>query len=321
MEFRHLRAFVAVAEELHFGRAAKRLHLSQPPVSLAIKELETELGLRLFVRTSRHIALTKGGEEVLRDARAVLGQSESLRKRALESSRGFEGTLSIGFISLAAYSFLPNVLRRFTQDFPLVRIALHESTTDQILLDLETGKLDVGCIFASPLLSADLSYQTTNRDPLIIALPEAHPLAKAARVPLEQLADEQFLTFERHFGPMMFDTVVSTCMRHGFSPKIFPARQMHTIVSLVSGGIGVALVPSCVQVLHREGVVYRPLQGERTPIETGAAWRTQDDSSIVREFMRYLPKLEMPPATAPTPGSPATDDCPAPNCEPPPAAI
>ncbi len=291
MELRHLRCLVAVAEELHFGRAAKRLHLSQPPVSLAIKELEAELGLRLFERTSRHIQLTPGGEEALRDARAVLARTESMRQHAGSAARGHGGALSVGFISLAAYSFLPDVLRRFTTDFPDVRISLHESTTDQMLGDLESGALDVGCIFASPLLPATLTYRATNRDPLIIALPEHHPLAHLARVPLERLADEQFLTFERHFGPMMFDTVVSTCMRHGFSPRIFPARQMHTIVSLVSGGIGVALVPECVKVLHREGVVYRPLRGDRTPVETGVAWRTEDDAPAVHAFIRYLPKM------------------------------
>lgn len=291
MELRHLRCFVAVAEEMHFGRAARRLHLSQPPVSLAIKELETELGLRLFERTSRSIQLTPGGEEALRDARAVLARTESMRQHARNAARGHGGALSIGFISLAAYSFLPDVLQRFTSDFPEVRISLHESTTDQMVGDLESGALDVGCIFASPLLPAALTYQSTSRDPLIIALPANHRLAHLARVPLERLANEQFLTFERHFGPMMFDTVVSTCMRHGFSPRIFPARQMHTIVSLVSGGIGVALVPACVEVLHREGVVYRPLRGDRTPVETGVAWRTEDDSPPVREFIRYLPKM------------------------------
>ncbi len=291
MELRHLRCFVAVAEELHFGRAAKRLHLSQPPVSLAIKELEIELGLRLFERTSRHIQLTSGGEEALRDARAVLARTESMRQHARDAGHGHGGSLSIGFISLATFSFLPSVLRRFTSDFPRVRISLHESTTDQMLGNLESGALDVGCIFTSPLLPATLTYQATHREPLIIALPERHPLARMARVPLERLAGEQFLTFERHFGPMMFDTVVSTCMRHGFSPRIFPARQMHTIVSLVSGGIGVALVPACVEVLHREGVVYRPLRGDRTLVETGVAWRSEDDSPAVREFVRYLPKV------------------------------
>jgi DNA-binding transcriptional LysR family regulator len=291
MELRHLRCFVAVAEELHFGRAAKRLNLSQPPVSLAIKELEVELGLRLFERTSRHIQLTPGGVEALRDARAVLARTESMRQHAGNAARGHGGSLSVGFISLAAYSFLPDVLRRFATDFPEVRISLHESTTDQLLGDLESGTLDVGCVFVSPLLPATLTYRPTNRDPLIIALPEHHPLAHLVRVPLERLADEQFLTFERHFGPMMFDTVVSICMRHGFSPRIFSARQMHTIVSLVSGGVGVALVPACVEVLHREGVVYRPLRGERTAVETGVAWRSDDDAPALRAFISYLPKM------------------------------
>ena len=291
MELRHLRCLVAVAEELHFGRAASRLNLSQPPVSLAIKELETELGLRLFDRTSRSIQLTSGGVEALRDARAVLARIESMRQHARSAAHGHGGSLSIGFISVAAYSFLPGMLRRFTGDFPDVRISLHESTTDQVLGDLESGVLDVGCIFASPLLPSTLTYQATNRDPLIVVLPEHHRLAGLARIPLERLADEQFLTFERHFGPMMFDMVVSTCMRHGFSPRIFPARQMHTIVSLVSGGIGVALVPACVEVMHREGVVYRPLRGDRTLVETGVAWRSEDDSPAVLEMIRYLPKL------------------------------
>ena len=294
MEMRHLRCFIAVAEELHFGRAAARLRLSQPPVSLAIKELETELGLRLFERSSRHIALTPGGEQALRDARAVLARTESLRAHARAAASGQAGSLAIGVISLAACSFLPDALRRFTQDFPGVRVALHESTTDQILRDLEAGTLDVGCIFASPELPAMLSYRGTCLDPLIAALPAAHRHARGRSVAVKDLADEQFLCFERHFGPTMFDTVVSVCMRHGFSPRIFPARQMPTIVSLVAGGIGVALLPSCVQVLGRAGVAYRPLRdagGPRAEIETGVAWRTDDDAPTVRAFVELLPRL------------------------------
>lgn len=291
MELRHLRAFVSVAEELHFGRAAKRLHLSQPPVSLAIKELETELGVRLFERSSRRIEITPAGEEALRDARAVLARTESLRQHARDASRGSGGSLAVGFISLAAYSFLPAMLRRFCAAFPAVKISLHESTTDRISTDVETGSLDVGCMFSTPMLPSSLTYQATNRDPLVVALPENHSKAELKRVPLERLAAEQFLVFERHYGPIMFDTVLATCRRHGFSPRIFPARQMHTIVSLVSGGMGVALVPSCVQVMRREGVVYRPLRGERTPIETGVCWKTDNDSPVVRSFLTYLPRL------------------------------
>jgi len=291
MELRHLRCFVAVAEELHFGRAAQRLHLSQPPVSQAIKELETELGQRLFERNSRRISLTPAGEDALGDARAVLARTDALRSRGREAALGQGGRLAIGFISLAAYAYLPEVLRRFTADFPNVRLALTESTTDQMLGDLDNGALDIGCLFASTTLPATLAYQATNRDPLIVALPEAHPLAVLDAVPLARLAGEQFLAFERHHGPLMFDAMVSACMRHGFSPRIFPARQMHTIVSLVSGGIGVALVPACLQVLHRQGVVYRPLAGEATPVEHGAAWRADGTGPLVRQFVRYLPQV------------------------------
>lgn len=291
MEMRHLRCLVAVAEELHFGRAAQRLNLSQPPVSQAIKELEAELGQRLFERNSRRISLTPAGEEALRDAQAVLARTEALRSRARDASGGSAARLAIGFISLAAYSYLPEALRRFTADHPQVKLQLQESTTDQMLAELERGTLDVGCLFASPTLPAALRYQATHRDPLIVALPENHPLARLKRVPLERLAGEQFLAFERHHGPLMFDTMVSACMRHGFSPRIFPARQMHTIVSLVSGGIGVALVPACLEVLHRKGVVYRPLAGARTPVEHGAAWRGEGASPWVEPFVRYLPKV------------------------------
>lgn len=291
MEMRHLRCLVAVAEELHFGRAAARLNLSQPPVSLAIKELEAELGVTLFERSSRRIVLTREGEEAVRDARAVLARTELLRRRAHDAAQGQSGTLSIGFISLAAYSFLPDTLRRFMADYPKVKLALHESTTDAMLAELEIGALDVGLIFASPGMSPTLAYRATQREALMIALPDHHPQAKSAQVALEKLAHERFLGFERHYGPMIFDAMVATCMRHGFSPDLFPARQMHTIVSLVSGGIGVALVPASVRALHREGVVYRNIKGERTLVETGAAWRKADDSALVQAFVDYLPEL------------------------------
>ena len=291
MEMRHLRCLVAVAEELHFGRAAQRLNLSQPPVSLAIKELEAELGVVLFERNSRRIALTRAGEEALHDARAVLARTELLKRRAHDGAQGQSGAISIGFISLAAYSFLPHALRRFTEDFPQVRVSLQESTTDQMLAELEKGALDLGFIFASPGMQPTLAYRPAQREELVVALPEKHPLARSRQVPLEKLAGERFLGFERHYGPMIFDAMVATCMRHGFSPEIFPARQMHTIVSLVSGGIGVALVPASVKALHREGVVYRNIKGERTLVETGAAWRQADDSTLVQAFVEYLPRL------------------------------
>lgn len=291
MDMRHLRCFVAVAEELHFGRAAERLHLSQPPVSLAIKELEEELGVRLLERTSRRISITRAGEDALRDARAVLTAADTMRKRAREAAQGLMGSLSLGFISLPAYSFLPTTLRTFTEDYQRVRVSLQEGTTDQILHDVENGSLDVGLVFRTPDLPTALSSKLVQVEPLVVALPESHPMAGNSRVALEKLSQERFLGFERHQGPLMFDAIVATCMRHGFSPNLFPARQMHTIVSLVSGGIGVALVPGSVQALHREGVIYRPMKGERTVVETVAVWRRSDDSPLVKAMLSRLPKI------------------------------
>jgi DNA-binding transcriptional LysR family regulator len=291
MDMRHLRCFVAVCEELHFGRAAERLHLTQPPVSLAIKELEEELGVRLLERTSRRMSLTRAGEDALRDTRAVLTAADTMRRRAREAAQGLVGSLAIGFISTPAYSFLPPTLRSFTEAFGRVRLDLQEGVTDQILHDVESGSLDVGLVLRIPDLPAAVDSRLVQAEPLVVALPESHPLAGGSRVALEKLSQERFIGFERQYGPLMFDAIVATCMRHGFSPKLFPATQMHTIVSLVSGGIGVALVPGSVQALHREGVVYRNMKGEKTVVETIAVWRRSDNSPLVKALLACLPKV------------------------------
>lgn len=289
MDMRHLRCLVAVAEELHFGRAAERLHLTQPPVSLAIKELEEELGVLLFERTSRRIALTRAGEDALRDARVVLAAADTLRKRAQEAAKGLVGSLSIGFISLPAYSFLPATLNTFTETYPRVQLGLHEGVTAEITRDVESGKLDVGLVFPTPDQPTSLSSRVVLAEPLMLAMPASHPMASQTRIDLSKLSQERFLGFERQYGPLMFDAIVATCMRHGFSPKLFHARQMHTIVSLVSGGIGVAMVPASVRAMHREGVVYKPIKGEKTIIETIAIWRSADESPSVRALLANFP--------------------------------
>ena len=291
MDIRHLRCLIAVAEELHFGRAAKRLNLSQPPVSLAIKELEEELGVTLFERTSRRISITRAGEQALRDARVVLVGMETLRRRAHDAASGLMGSLSIGFISLPAYSFLPDALRQFSEDNERVEIALWEGTTDQIIEDVEAGRIDLGLVLQPTSLPQTLESRLVQNDALILAMPEAHPLARPGSVALEEFAGERFLGFARHFGPQMFDSAVATCMRRGFSPRMFPARQMNTIVSLVSGGVGVALVPACVQAVERKGVIYREIQGEKTYIDTLAVWRRADDSAVLRTMLALLPTL------------------------------
>lgn len=290
IDLRHLRAFITVAEELHFGHAAERLNLSQPPVSAAIKELEDQLGLLLFKRTSRRIELTREGSALLLDARAILHRVDILSENASKIAQGIVGTLAVGTTSLSIFSFLPQVLRRFNQDYPDVQIKITEATSDHIVKELEKGTIDVGCMFTMPLKVQGLTYRPIGRDLLMLALPANHSAAKLERVPLELLAEEKFLVFERESGPLMFDSMVELCMRHGFSPKTFTARFMSTILSLVSANMGVALVPECSRTFQREGTVYRPLQGPSSVVEHGAAWRTEDDSPVLRAFLRYLPE-------------------------------
>lgn len=286
---RHLRYLVAVAEELHFGKAAERLHVSLSPVSVAIKEIEEELGIQIFERTSRATVLTSEGERVVLHAREILAKTESLRTYAAVAKSGVAGTLALSFISLDSYSFLPDLLRNFTAAFPDVQLMLTESSNDRIIADLIAGSIDIGSVILSTTLPSELSWRPTGRYPLIVALPADHHLAGLSRVPVEKLANERFIMFERHIGPAMFDAVISLCMRHGFSPRLLHARQQHTIVSLVAGAVGVALVPSCVQVLRRKGVVYRPIAGECTFVETGVIWRTGSGRPVVHEFLKFLP--------------------------------
>lgn len=292
MDLRQFRYFVAVAEELHFGRAAERLHLSQPPVSLAIKALEEELGVLLFQRTSRRILLTEIGQELLREARAVLRRVEAMKDHAARASQGKIGSLSIGFISLADYNFLPAALSQFHENFPDIQVSLHESTSDVIASDLEKGILDIGYLFPPPTMSPALKYRRMVREKLVVALPENHPLAGLKRVPMRRLSGERFFLFPRHYGPLAFDTIVGFCVQHGFSPRLEQeARQMQTTVSLVSSGRGVALVPESIQRLRREGVVYRPLVGPTPLIEQGVAYRADDDSAIIKGFLDCMLSL------------------------------
>lgn len=173
-----------------------------------------------------------------------------------------------------------------------MKVSLLEGNTDQLIHDVESGRIDMGLVFQTSDLPATLDAQLVMHEPLVVALPEHHPAAALASVPLGKLAQEQFLGFERHNGPMMFDAIVATCMKHGFSPQIFTARQMHTIVSMVSGGLGVALVPACLKALQREGVVYRPLRGDKPLVATEAVWRKADQSPVMQAFRLMLPEVK-----------------------------
>ena len=287
MDTRKLNAFVAVAEELHFGRAALRLHMSQPPLSLSIRALEADLGVKLFVRSSRRVELTDAGRALLDEARAILRRLSEARRATVEAGRGERGSLDIGFITPVVYGFLPGLLRDFRSRYPGVRLTLREAMGDVQLEDLEGGRLSAGFVTA-PVKSAQLSQSTVLREPMIAAVPKAHPLARGkGRIRLAQLRDEPFILFPRTSAPGLFDQIVAFCRSSDFSPRVEQeAMQSQTIVSLVSAGLGVAIVPASIGKLHRSGVVYRRFEGRSPRVETVLVWRKDDQSRALQNFVK-----------------------------------
>lgn len=286
IELRHLRYFVAVAEELHFGRAAQRLHISQPPLSMQIRALEESLGVQLLERTQRRVALTQAGSAFLGEARQILARTEQATLLARRASRGEVGNLAVGFVSTADYNVLPPLLREFRQRVPAVHLALHESTTDRQLADLIDGRIDVGFVLP-PVEDARLVYRTIHRETLVVALPARHPLARQrGKLRLAALAESPFILFPRPLAPSLYDAVVSYCSSAGFSPHIEQeAVQMQTIVSLVSAEIGVALIPASLRHLGRTGVVYKAPVEPSPFTEIGLAWRRDDALATLQVFL------------------------------------
>ena len=286
MELRHLRYFVTLAEELHFGRAAEKLHISQPPLSMQIRALEKELAVTLLNRTQRHVSLTQAGAALLAEARHILARVEQAVLTTKRAGRGEIGELAIGFISVADYNVLPVVLREFRRRFPQVNLTLRESTTDAQIRDLAAGRIDVGFVLP-PLNEPSLESLPILREPLIAALPEKHPLArKPGKLALEKLKDAPFILFPRPNAPSLYDNVVSCCKSAGFSPRVEQeAIQMQTIVSLVSAELGVALIPASLINLRRTGVTYKSLKGGSPLTEVHLVWRRGDDLPALRVFV------------------------------------
>jgi DNA-binding transcriptional LysR family regulator len=292
IELRQLRHFLAVAEEMHFGRAATRLHMTQPPLSQSIRSLESELGTPLFVRSSRSVSLSAAGQALLPEARRMLQHLEGLPELARRAAAGESGRLSVAFVSIADYSVLPQFLRAFRQRYPQVRIDLREATSDVQGEELATGRTDLGLLIP-PLperIAADLDYRPVLAEPLVLAAPEGMPgLPARGAVPLAALAGQPLILFPRRIAPAFHDAILSCLAQGGLTPEIGQeAIQMQTIVALVSAGMGIALVPQSVSNLQRPGVVYRPLREATPSIETGFAWRRDNPSPVLRAFLSLL---------------------------------
>ncbi len=294
IDLRQLRYFVAVAEEMHFGRAAARLHMTQPPLSQTIQALEAALGTALFARTSRRIDLTSAGAALLPEARRILLQADTLPALAQRAASGEYGTLSLAFVSTADYSVLPPFLREFREHYPQVQLDLREATTDVQLDELAHARIDAGLLIP-PLpdkTRLDIDYLPLISEPLILAAPKGMPGLRAkSAVDLKTLGEWPLLIFPRRIAPALHDTILACFRDAGITPHIGQeAIQMQTIVGLVSAGMGIALVPQSVSNLKRPGVEYRTLAGSPPLVETGLAWRRENASPVLRAFIELLRK-------------------------------
>lgn len=311
-DLRQLRYFVTVAEEKHFGRAAVRLSMTQPPLSQAIRALEETLGVELFARTKRSVELTPVGADLLPEVQRLLAGAEGLRPLAQSLARGEAGVLLLAFVSTADYGLLPLLLRDFGARYPRVRLELTEATSDVQVDELVAGRIDAGLVIA-PLPSrhaTQLSWLPIAREPLIVAMSTdraarvaseaaghngghdvdhaAHPQAEWLDTPisLRDVADAPLVIFPRRLAPGFYDIIMDCYGVAGLTPHIGQeAIQMQTIVSLVSAGMGVALVPQSLRNLRRTGVVYRPLVESVPAIETGLVWRTAEVSPVLAGFI------------------------------------
>jgi DNA-binding transcriptional LysR family regulator len=290
MELRHLRYFLAVAEELHFHRAATRLHISQPPLSQQIRALERELGVTLLERNRRRVTLTAAGEAFRDETRAILAAVDRAAERARNIARGSLGTLSIGFVGSAMFSpTLPDVLREFRATRPDVKLVLRELPTVVQFQALLGGELDVGVIrgpVAQTEIDPRLELMTIQRERLVAALPSDHPLASRRRLRAAELRGETFVILARRDAPGLFASLSSAMTEAGGVPEdVLEVAEMQTIISLVAGGFGVSLVPASVGAVERSGVTFLPIAGPAPTIELSAAWRTGGGSPVRDAFL------------------------------------
>lgn len=293
MEYRHLRYFVAVAEELHFTRAAARLHISQQPLSQQIKGLEDELGVELFRRTSRRVELTEAGHVFLGEVRDLFAQTERAVRRAKQAADGTLGELTVGYSGSTLYNVMPETVRVYAERYPGVTLNLRELCTPEQEEALLKGALDVG-LLALPVSSPELAYETLLSDPLVAALPAHHPLTSHPQVALRDLTREPFVLYERDQKALFHDLVVSLCHDAGFSPRVTQyATTEQAVIGLVAAGAGVAVVTASQQHLERAGVAYRVLNDVTTTVEIAVAWRRDERSAKVENFVATARKVRL----------------------------
>ncbi|TAL54335.1 LysR family transcriptional regulator [Pandoraea sp.] len=283
IELRHLHYFVVLAETLHYGRAAKQLHISQPPLSRQIVLMERELGVPLFERTRRSVRLTRAGERFYHDARDILNAMALAKRNAVSASRGEEGAISIGFMMSSAYNVLPSLTRTYAAAFPKVDMKLSETLPNLLVEAVRTGQTDVGIMYRPPDCEG-LDTLTVYREELVAVLPQRHRLLKSGKVDIGELADESFVSFPREVAPVVYDKIVDHCRHAGFMPRIrLETNLQQTIVNLVGEGLGVALVPWSMRSMQLPNVAFKPLRNAPV-VEVALLWGSDNHNPCVATF-------------------------------------
>lgn len=285
IEFRHLRSFAVVASELHFGQAAHRLNIAQPALSRQIQQLEARLGVALFSRAKRQVALTAAGRVFLARARRILDEVEDASAEARRVEAGQEGYIRVGFIHSSAYGITPGIIRRFRDRYPAVVLDLHEMPIEDQIGALSSSAIDVG-ILRPPLADPRLSSRVLKSERFVLAMSDAHPLAGRAATALRAVADEPFIAFTQDRSPLFYETIAAMCRDAGFTPRVEQyATQIHTMLGLVAAGLGIAIVPEVARNLKFPGLAFSDIEGDRHTVDVALGWRTRDDNPALAAFL------------------------------------
>ena len=282
---KRIRAFAALAETLHFGRAAARLNLSQPPLSRHIAALEKELGVMLFERNSRSVTLTHAGKRFHSDVKAILRSIEEAARNAIAAARGEHGMLFVGFTSCAAYNVVPLLARAYAAAFPDVNLKIRELLTADLMAGLTEGNIDAAIMFP-PGHQTDLRMRTVHSEPLCLAIPSKHRLAGATRIRVSDLAADPFVLAPREAAPTLHDSIIDHCRNSGFEPHVrLETNLQQTILNFVADGVGVALVPQSMSRTRLRGVAFKRLVKAPTVHQT-LLWDSRNRNPCLEGFLR-----------------------------------
>ncbi|HET9431161.1 MAG TPA: LysR substrate-binding domain-containing protein [Chitinophagaceae bacterium] len=288
MDLRHLNYFLVLADELHFGRAAERLHISQPPLSRMIQQIENELGVLLFERTKRSVILTAAGFELLKDAKQMVLQMETVKKRLAIHGKGETGTLRIGYVGAVMHSELPVLLSSFSKNFPHIHLHFEEMPNNALLQGLNNATLYLAFV-RTWLHPENLEEKLIFNEPFVAVVPAKHPFGMKEKISLKDLKNENFISFTRECAPTIFDSFLVLCSNAGFTPRILHhASQLNSVLRLVESGFGISLLPRNIQLGYNLKLKFIPLENSKEMVPLIMLTRNENSNPALLHLRKHL---------------------------------